>query len=86
MGCRDMGNLKGRVEKLEKAKGVGETSVIMSVAFINPDRTESLTPEEAAAFDDYQEKMTMEAKEGCVVMILRSREKAQELLALAGKN
>jgi len=35
---------------------------------------------------DYQEKMTAAAQDGCMVFIMRAREKAQELLALANKN
>jgi hypothetical protein len=78
-------NLKRRLKKLEKKKGVGESPIFLSVRFVSPDGSEALTPEETAALDDYEARMEEEAKEGCVVLIMRTREKAQELLAQAGK-
>ena len=80
-----MGNkILARLEKLEKAKGVGSSISIIIVKLICPGGGENLTPEEAAALDDYQKKL--DAKEGEVVLFLRTRQKAQELLALAGKS
>ena len=70
--------IRKRVTNLEKAKGVGTSPLIIILRGIG----QTLTAQELAALDDYQEKVTTETKEGFIV-IFRTREKAQELLTLA---
>lgn len=77
-----MGAIKKRLEKLERAKGVGDPLIVI---IDNRDEI-PLTSEERVVLDAYQEKMTKEAKSGGLAVILRSRKIAQELLALADKN
>ena len=72
--------IKKRLAKLERAKGGKDPLIIIL------EKYEDLpTSEERAVLDVYQERMTQEAKKGGLAVILRSRKKAQELLALADK-
>jgi hypothetical protein len=81
-------NLKRRVEKLEKVKGVGNSPAVLIVKYISPANPEPFTPEETAALDDYRKKVEAEPlAEGAVAkVIFWSRQKAQKLLALAEMN
>lgn len=76
-----MGNLKGRLKKLEMVRWAGSPPIIFKVQFVGSDGPEPLTPEETAALEAYKEKMEAGAKNGGTVIILWSREKAQELIA-----
>jgi hypothetical protein len=69
-------SLKNRLEKLEQAKGEGTPNVFMVIQF-----DEDFTPEELAALDAYEEKMKTVVNKGCFAMIMRTSEKAQELLS-----
>jgi uncharacterized protein (UPF0335 family) len=72
--------IKKRLTKLERARGERDPLIIILDKY-----EDSLTSEERAALDVYQERMTQGAKKGGLAVILRSRKKAQELLALADK-
>jgi hypothetical protein len=75
------GFLNKRVAQLEQKTGGGKPPVCIAVCFINPEREEYLTPKEKAALDAYQEALFARAGKGDVVIVLRTKEKAQELLA-----
>jgi hypothetical protein len=81
-----MANLKRRVQKMEKANGVGLPIQIIKLKFVSPEGPERLAPEEEAALEAYVDKEVASAQEGGMVMVMWTREKAQELLALSGEN
>ncbi len=64
----------------------GSPSITFIVRYVGLDGPEPLTPEETAALEAYKEKMVAEVQTGCLVVVHWTREKAQELLALAGTN
>ena len=78
-------NLKRRLEKLERKKGmIGKFPIVFIVqnVFSDGDGHEMyLTPEEEAALEEYKEKMTAAATPGDFVVIYWTREQARELLA-----
>jgi len=75
-----MGGIKRRLEKLERAMGMGERLIII---FRHDE--DLLTSEEKAILKTYEERMIMEAKAGGLAIISLSRKKAQELLGLSEK-
>ena len=78
-------NLKRRLEKLERKKGMIEKPLIFKIIELvrsDGDGHEAyLTPEEEAALEEYTEKMTAAAAPGDFVVIDWTPEKARELLA-----
>ncbi len=81
-------NLQDRIEKLETERGMVGDPPILIIKFVFPGGTEPFTPEESVALDSYRQKVKAEvlAEGEAVKVIFWTREKAQELLALADKN
>ena len=59
-----MGNLRRRVEKLERANGAGAPPLIIILKSFG-----ELTPEETAALEAHKERMEAEGQGGCVVVV-----------------
>ena len=87
-------NLQERVAKLERQSG-GEPIVLRVVyketvasdeVLGNAKKLEVLSPEEEAVLQKHQEDLVAAAKPGEFVVVYWTKEKAQELLALADPN
>jgi hypothetical protein len=80
-----VGNLKQRLEKLERVRWAGSPPIAFIVRFVGPDGPEPLTAEETAALEAYKEKMVAGTKARGIVVIHWTPEKARELFALDDK-
>jgi hypothetical protein len=80
-----MGNLRWRLEELERKKSMaGESPIVLIAKYGSSDGNGNkayLTSEEEAALEEYKEKMTAAAAPGSIVAIYWTPEKARELLA-----
>jgi hypothetical protein len=78
-----MGSFRRRVEALERIRWACSPPLTFLVTFVGAidGGPEQLTPEETVALEAYKGRMKAEAKEGDIVCIEWTREKAQELLA-----